>query len=141
MDGNPSFLGQALVAVGTVTSLVGGAALFFRGKKNNGKAKHEASSAPPATETRPPEPRDWNAIYQKNRIVAWVREPDIDEAGKEVRFGEIYNSDDLMLADECEFQKFVIIVRRIAYAAREKPPNRRRLLRGVLAEIVGYREQ
>jgi len=73
-------------------------------------------------------------------MVARVVEPEIDEAGKEVRFGQITSSDDLLLPDECEFQKYVLIVRRIAHATKEKTAKRERTLQGVVAEIVGYRE-
>jgi hypothetical protein len=84
--------------------------------------------------------RDPNALYQNGKLVARAREPEIDEAGKEVRFTEIYQSDDLMLPDPCDFRKFVVIVRRIAHASKENDPSRSRALKGVVAEIVGYRE-
>lgn len=84
--------------------------------------------------------RDPNAIYQQGKMVARVVEPEIDEAGKEVRFGQITDNDELRLPDECEFQKYVLIVRRIAHSTKEKSAQRERILRGVVAEIVGYRE-
>jgi hypothetical protein len=85
--------------------------------------------------------RDPNAIYQNSKLVARAREPEIDEAGKEVRFTQITDNDELRLPDECEFQKYVLIVRRIAHATKEKSEKRERILRGVVAEIVGYWEQ
>lgn len=85
--------------------------------------------------------RDPDAIYQKGQMVARAIEPEIDEEGKEVRFSQIIDNDELRLPDECEFRKYVLIVRRIADATKEKASQRKRILRGVVAEIVGYREQ
>jgi len=85
--------------------------------------------------------REPNAIYQKGKLVARVVEPEIDEAGKEVRFNQITDNDELRLPDECEFQKYVLIVRGITQATKEKSAQRERILHGVVAEIVGYREQ
>jgi hypothetical protein len=84
--------------------------------------------------------RDPNAIYQRGKVVARVAEAEIDEAGKEVRFSQITDHDELRLPDECEFQKYVLVVRRIAHATKEKTATRERILRGVVAAIVGYRE-
>ncbi len=85
--------------------------------------------------------RDPNAIYQNGKMVARVLQPEIDEAGKEVRFTQITDSDELRLPDECEFQKYVLIVRRIAHATKEKSDKHERILRGVVAEIVSNQEQ
>lgn len=93
--------------------------------------------------------REPDALYQfdrfrqENKVVARVREPEVDEALKEVRFGEIYLSDDLVLAEECEFGKYRLRVRKIAYASRidKEAPHQGRVLRGVTAEILGSREQ
>lgn len=84
--------------------------------------------------------READGIYQKNKLVARVKEPEVDEGGKEVRFTEIYKSDDLLLPEECEFRKYALIVRRITYATKETRADRQRILRGVVAEIVGYRQ-
>ena len=48
-----------------------------------------------------------------------------------------------MLPEECEFQKYRLIVKRIEYASRidKNAPEKGRVLRGVVAEILGYREQ
>ena len=50
---------------------------------------------------------------------------------------------DLILPEECEFQKYRLIVQRIEYASRidKNAPEKGRVLRGVVAEILGYREQ
>lgn len=87
--------------------------------------------------------READAIYQNERVVARVLEPEIDEAGKELRFGEIYQSEDLLLPDECEFGKYIILVRRVLSATKvdKDSVGKGRILRGVVAEIKGYREQ
>ena len=90
-----------------------------------------------------PAVREPDAIYQNNRLVARVSAPQVDQNGKEIGFEEVYNSELLVLADECEFQKYKIIVRRIEYASKvnKEEPHKGRILRGVAAEILGYREQ
>ena len=92
--------------------------------------------------------REPNAIYQKNRsgkerAAGWVTDVEVDEKGKEILFGEISESDDLLLPEECEYQKWVILVRKIASAvAQDKAnPQRGRVLKGVTAEIVGRLDQ
>jgi hypothetical protein len=67
----------------------------------------------------------------------------VDLEAKEIRFAELYNSDDLVLPDECEFQRHVIMVQRIGFASKvEKAAlHKGRVLRDVVAEILGYREQ
>ena len=54
------------------------------------------------------EGREADAIYQDNRLVARVVDPQIDIEAKNVQFGELFQSDTLMLPDECEFQKYKI---------------------------------
>jgi hypothetical protein len=87
--------------------------------------------------------REPNAIYQNSRLVAHVTEAGTDNQDKQIIFTEIHNSDDLVLADECEFQKYRIIVKRIEYASKvnKEEPQKGRILRGVTAEVLGYREQ
>jgi len=84
-----------------------------------------------------------DAIYQKNKIVARVVEPEIRAGTKEVHFGEINDSEYLLLPEECEFQKYRLLIQRIEYASRidKQYPGKGRILRGVVAEILGYREQ
>lgn len=87
--------------------------------------------------------REPDAIYQNNKIVARVVEPEIRTDAKEVHFGEISDSEYLILPEECEFQKYRLLIQRIAYASRidKQRPDKGRILRGVVAEILGYREQ
>lgn len=133
------------LAIQTVYAIVSVAALsvafgLLAGKKEpNGHDESRPDPSAPETAT-PAAERDPGAIYQNGKLVAQVKEPEIDEGGKEVRFAEICKSDDLMLADECEFRKFTLIVRRIGYASKENDASRSRTLRAVVAEIVGYRE-
>lgn len=87
--------------------------------------------------------RDQNSIYQEERLVGRVVDPQIDVEGKRIAFDEIHNSDELVLADECEFQKYLVIVRKVGYASKvsKEEPHKGRILRQVVAEIRGYREQ
>ena len=87
--------------------------------------------------------REPDAIYQKDRLVARVIDPEIDSEAKEIRFSEVHNSDDLLLPEECEFQKYRILIQRIAYASKvnKDEPHKGRILRGVVAELLGFREQ
>jgi len=92
-----------------------------------------------------PGERAVEAIYQGNppRQVARVLNAEVNWDAKEIRFEEIYQSDDLVLADECEFQKYRVMIQRVAFASRvdRGAPDKGRVLRGVVAEILGYREQ
>ncbi|HLI35687.1 MAG TPA: hypothetical protein VKW70_11620 [Terriglobia bacterium] len=104
------------------------------------------SNAPTRAPSQPqpatPIQRENDAIYQRGQVVARVLEPEIDLESKEIRFGELYNSDHLLLPDECEFQQHRILVRKIAYATKVEKDSlhKGRILRGVTAEILGYRE-
>jgi hypothetical protein len=93
--------------------------------------------------TSGPQPREDDAIYQNGRVVARVADPQVDSETKEIRFAELYNSDELLLPDECEFQKYTIMVQRIAHATKvdKGALHKGRVLRDVVAEILGYREQ
>jgi hypothetical protein len=84
-----------------------------------------------------------DAIYQDGKVVARVVEPDVRGDAREIHFAEINSSDDLILPEECEFQKYRLMIQRIEYASRldKNVPEKGRVLRGVVAEILGYREQ
>ena len=105
---------------------------------SNENKPEKLPSTPPTSGVREPD-----AIYQGERIVARVAELEIDMDAKELRMGEIYNSDELMIPEECELQRFRIMIQRIAYATRldKTEPHKGRILRGVTADILGYREQ
>ena len=87
--------------------------------------------------------REQDAIYQGDRIVARVAEAEVDLEAKELRLGEVYESDHLMIPEECEYQKYRILIQRIGYATKvdRVSPHKGRILRGVVADILGYREQ
>ena len=84
-----------------------------------------------------------NAIYQEGKIVARVEGADVRWDAREIHFAEVNQSDDLMLPEECDFQKYRLMIQRIEYAARtdKAAPEKGRVLRGVVAEILGHREQ
>jgi hypothetical protein len=89
--------------------------------------------------------REDDALYQGNppQRVARVFEPVVNWEAREIRFREIYQSDYLLLPDECEFQKYRIMIQRVEFATRVEKgaPEKGRVLREVVAEILGYREQ
>jgi hypothetical protein len=87
--------------------------------------------------------REQDSIYQKGKRVAHVVEPEVDLEAKEIRFDEILESDHLVLADECEFQKYRIMVQKVAFATKldRRPGHKGRTLAGCTAEILGYIEQ
>ena len=105
---------------------------------NAAPAQRSAKSQEPAAAER-----EDDAIYQNDRVAARVLEPEINADAKEIRFAEVYNSDNLLLSDECEYQRYRIMVRKIAYASKveKESLHKGRILRGVTAEILGYREQ
>jgi len=107
-------------------------------------AKHSTPSQGSANAQSPVTAiREDDAIYQNGRLAGRVLEPEVDSDAKEIRFGEIYNSDGLLLPEECDFQRYRIVVRKIAYASKVEKDSlhKGRILRGVKAEILGYREQ
>ena len=84
-----------------------------------------------------------DAVYQNGKIAARVLGAEVRADNREVHFAEINNCDDLMLPEECEFQKYRLMIQRIEYASRidKTAPEKGRVLRGVVAEVLGYREQ
>jgi len=88
-------------------------------------------------------PREENAIYQGNRLVGRVLDARVDSEARQIRFGEVHNSDELLLPDDCEFRNYRILIQRLEFAAREErgAAHKGRVLKGVVAEILGYREQ
>src|SRR5712692_8856634 len=104
---------------------------------------HQPSVSRPEQKASSPGQREPDAIYQNDRVVARAADAEVDLEVKEVRFGELYQSDYLSLPEECEYQNYKIIVQRIAYATKVAPgaAHSGRVLKGVVAEILGYREQ
>lgn len=87
--------------------------------------------------------REPDVIYQKGKPVARAFGSEVDLEGKEIRFEEIRESDHLVLPDECEFQKYIIIIQKVAFATKvdHRPGQNGRTLAGCTAEILGYIEQ
>jgi hypothetical protein len=94
-------------------------------------------------EAKPVTARRDDAIYQNDRPAGRTLDVQVDLGAKEIRFGEIYQSDYLLLPDECEYQKYRILVQKVAFAGKldRSAAHKGRVLRGVVAEILGYREQ
>lgn len=84
------------------------------------------------------EGRDSNAIYQKGELVARVVNPEIDAAAAQIRFEEIYQSEHLLLPDDCEFQGHRIVIRKIGYSTKvdRGSEGKGRILREVTAQIL-----
>jgi len=114
-------------------------------QKGNGAAAETEPQGQPV----PLNQREPDAIYQFDRFgreqrrVARALEPEVDEAAGEVRFGEIYQSDDLVLADEFEFRQYRLQVKKVTDAMKldKAAPHKGRVLRGVTAGLLGRREQ
>jgi len=87
--------------------------------------------------------REQDAIYQKGKLVARVVKTEVDLESKEIRFDEVLDSDHLVLAEECEFQKYRIMIQKVAFATKvdHRPGRNGRTLAGCTAEILGYIEQ
>ncbi len=87
--------------------------------------------------------RAQDAIYQKGTLVGRVVDAEVDREAKQIRFGEIYGSDHLLIPEECEFQNYRVIIQKILFASKvEKQSGRRgRVLRDCVADILGHRQQ
>src|SRR5207245_3406043 len=113
---------------------------FAGGKpKESQPAAVELTSKPSSSETQP---REDDAIYQHGRVVARVADPQADSEAKEIRLAELYNSDEMLLPAECEFQAYTIMVQRIAHATKvdKADQHKERVLRDVVDELLSYRE-
>ncbi len=115
-------------------------------RKQGGEAARgttQPSQAPVEQRSAPPAQLEPDAIYQDGELVARVLNAEVDLDARVIRFGEIYQSDRLLLPDECEYQKYTVIIQRIASATKAEPTamEKGRVLKGVIAEILGYREQ
>ena len=61
------------------------------------------------------------------RKIGWWRgssDPQVDLEAKQVRFGELFQSDNLLLPEECEFQKYRILVQKIGRCDQARPETR-----------------
>lgn len=87
-----------------------------------------------------PASKDKDAIYQNGKIAGRVVDSEVDTEAKEVRFAEIYESDWLLLPEECEYLHYRIIIQKVMEATKVSADARQRgrILRGCVADIVGY---
>jgi hypothetical protein len=106
--------------------------------RSNGPAGN-AKASPPVS---PGLTRLDDGIYQEGQLVARTLEAEVDLEGKEIRFSELCESDRLLLPDECEYQKYSILIQKVAFAGLDRStPHKGRVLRGVVAEILRYRDE
>jgi len=103
----------------------------------------EGASVKPAESPSTASPREPDALYQNGRVVASVGKSEVDLETKEVRFDEIHNSEQLMIPEECEFRDYRILIQRIGYATKIQrgEEHKGRVLRGVICDLLGYREK
>jgi hypothetical protein len=109
-----------------------------------GVVKQGMESQAPTEQTSPPAAsREPEAIYQKGQMVGRAVDAEIDLDAKEIRFPEMTNTDLLLLPEECEYQQYRILIQKIAYATKVHPSSAQkgRILKGAIAEILGYRQQ
>jgi hypothetical protein len=114
------------------------------GKHDEGEAVGSQNSKErAAAKAEAPPPREPDAIYQDGRLVARVRDVQVNLQARQVRFAEVYNSDELLLPEECEFQKYRIQIQHVADATKvsRTEPQKGRILRGVTADLLGDREK
>jgi len=99
-------------------------------------------SSPKGPESTLEAPRAADAIYQNGRFVGRVIAPRVDLGVKEIRFEEVHNSDYLMLPDECEFDRYAMVVKRVGFASKIErgAEHKGRVLKEVVAEILRYLE-
>lgn len=108
--------------------------------EGGGSSRSESPVEPKPARSATREP---DAIYQRNQIVGRASDVEVDLEAKEIRFGEISNTDLLLLPDECEYQEYRIMIQRVAYATKAHPTSAQkgRILKGAIADILGFREQ
>jgi hypothetical protein len=101
-----------------------------------------APSGVPASQ-QPSASREEDAIYQNDRLVGRALDARVDQEAREIHFGEIFGSDDLLLPDDCEFRNYRILIQHVGFASKEErgAAHKGRVLRGAVAEILGFREQ
>ncbi len=85
--------------------------------------------------------READAIYQNGRIVGRVLDAEVEADSRKIRIGEIYDSDWLLLPEECDYQQYRIVIQNVQDASKISRDSDRkgRILKDCVAEIVGYR--
>ena len=114
----------------------------------SGKDKNQNTDVGAVAQRIPLSQCEPDAIYQRSRygedrLVARVADVEVDEKGNEILFGEISESDDLLLPEECQYRNYVCVVRKVLWSisVSKEAPEKGRILRGVTAEILGRLEQ
>lgn len=84
-----------------------------------------------------------NGIYQNGRCVAEAIDAQVDSQAREIGFAEICQSDDLLIPEDCEYREYRILIQKVGFASRQQTgaAHKGRVLKTVVAEILGYREQ
>jgi hypothetical protein len=87
--------------------------------------------------------REDDALYQNGRVVGRVLDARVDQEAREIHFGEIFTSDELLLPDDCEYRNYRVLIQHVGFASREErgAAHKGRVLKTVVAEILGFREQ
>ena len=87
--------------------------------------------------------RQADSLYQNGRRVAGIVDARIDAQAREIHFDEVYQSDNLLIPEDCEFREYRILIQKVSFASRQQAgaADRGRVLKGVTAEILGYLQQ
>ncbi len=87
--------------------------------------------------------REDDALYQEGRLVARVLDARVDQEAREIHFGEIFDSDELLLPEDCEYRNYRVLIQHVGFATREErgAAHKGRVLKETVAEILGFREQ
>jgi hypothetical protein len=87
--------------------------------------------------------REDDGLYQNGRIVGRALDARVDREAREIHFGEIFNSDELLLPEDCEYRNYRVLIQHVGFATREErgEAHKGRVLKTVVAEILGFCEQ
>ena len=87
--------------------------------------------------------REDDGLYQNGRVVGRVLDARVDQEAREIHFGEISDSDELLLPEDCEYRNYRVLIQHVGFATREErgAAHKGRVLKTVVAEILGFREQ
>lgn len=85
--------------------------------------------------------REDNAIYQNGELVARIEQPVIDEAKRSIQFAEIFQSHNLNLEAEFEFQKWRLKFKsaQMLVGLNASVPHKGNMILKAVCEIVGIR--
>lgn len=100
-----------------------------------------SAGGPTAGEKESAAARQPDSLYQNGRRVAGIVGARVDAQAREIHFDEVYQSDDLLIPEDCEFREYRILIQKVTFASRQQAGavHEGRVLKGVTAEILGYR--